>query len=99
MDLRVSAFMIACSDISRQVTKIVRETNDIPSGLISRYVKNRSSYRLKSPTMKLARTLQRDSARDTLVFVNCRSLANHNRTLWDTGGSLDPRRVLHQGRS
>lgn len=91
--------MIACSGISRQGRTAVRETNDIPSGLISRYVKNRSSYRLKSPTMKLARTLQRDSARDTLVFGDCRSLANHTRALWDTDGSLDPRRVFHQGRS
>lgn len=42
-----------------------QQTNNVPSGLISRYVKNRSSYRLKSPTIKLARTLQKGWQRMT----------------------------------
>lgn len=46
-----------------------KKKKTLPRGLISRYVKNRSSYRLKSPTMKLAKMLQKKRERETISSV------------------------------
>lgn len=51
--------------------KSKKKKKTLPRGLISRYVKNRSSYRLKSPTMKLAKMLQkkREGEKETISSV------------------------------